>query len=150
MTPRDLDDIACTIQTASPAEFAAAQEEAEAAFPPDLCELLSETLPTGDGFPDWRHLPRQAMAAWRARLIADFHFRLGGSDGTLAHLRFGSCSHVAPGREWPMNLEFDGERATTDVVLAMPYSRILEHSYAFEVHDRPIGAERALLRRPAR
>lgn len=56
------------------AELAAAQEQAEAAFPPDLCELLTETLPTGDGFPDWRGHPGEAMKAWRERLIADFHF----------------------------------------------------------------------------
>ena len=58
----------------SPAELAAAQEEAEASFPPDLCELLSQALPTGDGFPDWRYRPKEVMGVWRERLIADFHF----------------------------------------------------------------------------
>ena len=33
----------------SEVELAVAQEEAEAAFPPDLCELLTETLLAGRG-----------------------------------------------------------------------------------------------------
>jgi hypothetical protein len=64
----------CRGRGLSPAELATAQEEAEAAFPLDLCELLSETLPSGDGFPDWRHRPGEEMGAWRERLIADFYF----------------------------------------------------------------------------
>ena len=56
------------------AELAIAQEEAEAAFPLDLCELLTDTLPSGPKFPDWRGHARQAMQAWRNRLVDDFHF----------------------------------------------------------------------------
>jgi hypothetical protein len=56
------------------AELAAAQEQAEAAFPPDLCELLRATLPTGDGFPDWRHQPQEEMSTWREGLIDSIHF----------------------------------------------------------------------------
>ena len=35
----------------SDSELATAQEEAGAAFPPDLCELLTATLPTGPAVP---------------------------------------------------------------------------------------------------
>ena len=61
----------------SEVELAAAQEEAQAAFPPDLCELLTATLPSGPKFPDWRHQPRRAMSEWREELIDDFHFVRG-------------------------------------------------------------------------
>jgi hypothetical protein len=58
----------------SEVELAVAQEEAQAAFPPDLCELLTATLPSGPGFPDWRHQPRQEMSQWGEWLIDHFHF----------------------------------------------------------------------------
>jgi hypothetical protein len=64
----------------SEAELAVAQEEAEAAFPPDLCELLTATLPSGPGFPDWRHQPRQEMSEWREWLIRHFHFDVVNSE----------------------------------------------------------------------
>ncbi len=46
-------------------ELDAAQEAAEAVFPADLCELLTEVLPIGDKFPDWRRRPGEAMQTWR-------------------------------------------------------------------------------------
>jgi hypothetical protein len=49
----------------SESELSRAQAEAEVAFPPDLCELLTATLPTGRGFPDWRMNPGSEMARWR-------------------------------------------------------------------------------------
>jgi hypothetical protein len=60
----------------SDAELAFAQEQAEATFPPDLCELLTTTLPTGPGFPDWRHQPRDEMVEWRKSLVQSFYFDL--------------------------------------------------------------------------
>jgi len=58
----------------SDSELATAQGEAGAAFPPDLCELLTATLPSGPGFPDWRNRPRDAMDEWRAQLVDGIHF----------------------------------------------------------------------------
>jgi hypothetical protein len=58
----------------SEGELAAAQEQAGATFPPDLCELLIATLPSGEEFPDWRHRPQQEMSEWRERLIGSIHF----------------------------------------------------------------------------
>ena len=55
-------------------ELAVAQEQAEAVFPDDLCELLATTLPAGDGFPDWRGQPGKAMQEWRERLVGTIHF----------------------------------------------------------------------------
>jgi hypothetical protein len=55
-------------------ELAVAQEHAEAAFPDDLCELLTRTLPAGDGFPDWRGRPAEAMRDWRDWLVDSIHF----------------------------------------------------------------------------
>lgn len=50
-------------------ELSRVQEEAEAVFPEDLCELLSDCLPAGRGFPDWRRDPASVMAEWRKRLL---------------------------------------------------------------------------------
>jgi hypothetical protein len=61
-------------QGLSDSELATAQGEAGAAFPPDLCELLTDTLPSGPKFPDWRSRPRDAMDEWRAYLVDGFHF----------------------------------------------------------------------------
>jgi hypothetical protein len=63
----------------SDSELARAQEAAGAAFPPDLCELLAATLPSGprssgSTFPDWRNRPREAMEEWRAQLVDGLHF----------------------------------------------------------------------------
>lgn len=58
----------------SDVELAKAQAEAGVAFPSDLCELLTDTLPTGRGFPDWRSRPREAMNGWRAYLVGGIHF----------------------------------------------------------------------------
>jgi hypothetical protein len=58
----------------SASELAAAQDQAEAIFPPDLCELLTTTLPTGPEFPDWRHQPGEEMRAWREWIVDGFHF----------------------------------------------------------------------------
>jgi hypothetical protein len=58
----------------SEVELATAQDEAEAIFPPDLCELLTTTLPTGPELPDWRHRPGEEMRAWRQRIVDGFHF----------------------------------------------------------------------------
>jgi hypothetical protein len=57
----------------SDSELATAQE-AGAAFPPDLCELLTATLPSGGDFPDWRNRPREHMDQWRAELVDGIHF----------------------------------------------------------------------------
>src|SRR6266498_1544163 len=64
----------------SEAELAAAQDQAEVSFPPDLCELLTTTLPVGPEFPDWRHQPAQAMRTWRERLVDVFHFDVLNND----------------------------------------------------------------------
>jgi hypothetical protein len=61
-------------QGLSDSELVSAQAEAGVAFPPDLCELLSDTLPSGRGFPDWRTRPRDAMDEWRAYLVDGIHF----------------------------------------------------------------------------
>jgi hypothetical protein len=61
-------------QGLSDSELATAQAEAGVAFPPDLCELLTATLPCGPEFPDWRSRPRDAMDEWRARLVGQIHF----------------------------------------------------------------------------
>ena len=58
----------------SDVELASAQEAAGEMFPPDLCELLTETLPVGRQFPDWRSHPREAMDGFRANLIEGIHF----------------------------------------------------------------------------
>jgi hypothetical protein len=57
----------------STAELDVAQEQAGASFPPDLCELLYETLPVGPKFPDWRDA-QATMQSWRERLVATVHF----------------------------------------------------------------------------
>jgi hypothetical protein len=56
------------------AELERAQEEAAAAFPPDLLEVLAECLPVGRGFPDWRNNAAKEMSEWRARLLEGFVF----------------------------------------------------------------------------
>ena len=61
-------------QGLSDSELASAQTEAGVVFPPDLCELLSATLPSGPKFPDWRNRPRDAMDEWRADLVDGIHF----------------------------------------------------------------------------
>jgi hypothetical protein len=58
----------------SAAELDATQEDAGVRFPSDLCELLSETVPTGPQFPDWRTRPREALAAFRDSLIDGIAF----------------------------------------------------------------------------
>jgi hypothetical protein len=69
----------------SESELATAQEAARAEFPPDLCEMLATTLPTGSwssssAFPDWRNRPREVMDEWRARLVHGLHFDVLNSD----------------------------------------------------------------------
>jgi len=61
-------------QGLSQSELANAQAEAGVAFPPDLCVLLTATLPSGRQFPDWRNRPRDAMNEWRAYLVDGIHF----------------------------------------------------------------------------
>ncbi len=56
----------------SESELSRAQAEAEVTFPPDLCELLTATLPTGKGFPDWRSDARRVMEEWRENLVRSF------------------------------------------------------------------------------
>jgi hypothetical protein len=56
------------------AELDAIQDQASAPFPPDLCELLTATLPTGPGFPDWRTRPREMLAAFREQVIDGIEF----------------------------------------------------------------------------
>ena len=58
----------------SPAELDAAQAETETLFPPDLCALLTETLPTGRQFPDWRNAPKESLSAFREQLIDGIEF----------------------------------------------------------------------------
>jgi hypothetical protein len=53
----------------SPAELRSAQAAAATRFPPDLCQLLSETLPVGPHFPDWRNSATYVMEEWRSLLI---------------------------------------------------------------------------------
>lgn len=67
-------------QGLSDSELATAQVEAGVAFPPDLCELLTDTLPSGPKFPDWRNRPRDAMDTWRARLVDGIHFDVLNND----------------------------------------------------------------------
>jgi hypothetical protein len=69
----------------SESELGRAQEAACAEFPPDLCELLTATLPSGSTssgstFPDWRTRPREAMDDWRARLVHGLHFDVLNND----------------------------------------------------------------------
>jgi hypothetical protein len=56
------------------AELDAVQEQAGTAFPPDLCDLLMATLPTGPGFPDWRTRAREPVTAFREHLIDGIEF----------------------------------------------------------------------------
>jgi hypothetical protein len=58
----------------SASELAAAQERAGVPFPPDLCELLTATLPTGEGFPDWRKRPKKSLEAFRQEIIEGIEF----------------------------------------------------------------------------
>jgi hypothetical protein len=58
----------------SAAELDAAQARAGVLFPPDLCELLTETLPTGQQFPDWRTRARESLEAFREQLIDGIEF----------------------------------------------------------------------------
>jgi hypothetical protein len=67
-------------QALSESELANAQAEAGVAFPPDLCELLTTTLPSGRKFPDWRSRPRDAMDEWRTRLVDGIHFDVVHND----------------------------------------------------------------------
>lgn len=62
-------------------ELERAQEEAGAAFPPDLAELLMDCLPVGSTkpkgpplFPDWRGNAAEAMRAWQENLLYGFIF----------------------------------------------------------------------------
>ncbi len=55
-------------------ELARVEQEAGLLFPPDLRELLTETLPTGSGFPDWRSNARRTMKEWQSRLLAGISF----------------------------------------------------------------------------
>jgi hypothetical protein len=61
-------------------ELERAQEEAGAAFPPDLAEFLMDCLPVGSTnprrppdlrpvFPDWRNNAAEAMSRWRDELL---------------------------------------------------------------------------------
>jgi hypothetical protein len=63
-------------QGLSESELATAQAQAGLPFPPDLCELLTATLPSGQKFPDWRNRPREAIAEWRAYLVDGVHFNV--------------------------------------------------------------------------
>jgi len=58
----------------SAAELAATEKRAGARFPPDLCELLRATVPTGPQFPDWRGDPREAIDCFRKRVIEGIQF----------------------------------------------------------------------------
>lgn len=64
----------------SPAELDAAQAETETLFPPDLCALLTETLPTGRQFPDWRNAPKESLSAFREQLIDGIEFDVVHND----------------------------------------------------------------------
>jgi hypothetical protein len=55
-------------------ELDRAQEEAGAAFPPDLAELLTDCLPFGRRFPDWRNDAAAAMNRWRDHVLGGFLF----------------------------------------------------------------------------
>jgi hypothetical protein len=57
-------------------ELEHAQEEAGAAFPPDLVDFLAECLPVGRGFPDWKNNAASEMRDWRAWLLKGFVFDL--------------------------------------------------------------------------
>jgi hypothetical protein len=57
----------------SSAELDIAQEQAGVPFPPDLCELLGQTLPVGPDFPDWRDA-HATMRSWREWLVEIIHF----------------------------------------------------------------------------
>ena len=66
------------------AELRRAQERAGADFPPDLRELLKETLPVGREWPDWRDHPAETMQAWRDRVRDGIVFDVTRSDFWLA------------------------------------------------------------------
>ena len=66
-------------------ELERAQEEAGAAFPPDLAEFLMDCLPVGSTnprrppdlrseFPDWRNNAAEAMSRWRDELLGGVVF----------------------------------------------------------------------------
>jgi hypothetical protein len=58
----------------SAVELAIAEERAGNAFPPDLSELLSASVPKGPQFPDWRADPREAIDGFRRRVIEGIQF----------------------------------------------------------------------------
>ena len=58
----------------SSGEIDAAQDQTGVRFPPDLCELLTETLPVGAQFPDWRHHARASFEEFRQQLIEGIEF----------------------------------------------------------------------------
>jgi len=68
-------------------ELERAQEEAGAAFPPDLAEFLMDCLPVGNPnprrpayltptFADWRNNPAEAMSRWRDKLVRGILFNV--------------------------------------------------------------------------
>jgi hypothetical protein len=58
----------------SAVELERAQAESGVRFPPDLCELLAVTLPTGPQFPDWRARPRESLQSFRDRITEGIVF----------------------------------------------------------------------------
>jgi hypothetical protein len=64
----------------SSAELAHSQEAAGVVFPPDLCELLSDTVPVGRQWPDWRERPSQVMRAWNEQLLDGIVFDVQEND----------------------------------------------------------------------
>jgi hypothetical protein len=60
----------------SRSELKRAQTEADAGFPEDLLELLSDCLPTGPGFPAWRDEPAAVTSEWRTNLLEGILFNV--------------------------------------------------------------------------
>jgi hypothetical protein len=56
------------------AELAAVEDQAGVRFPPDLGELLRETVPTGPQFPEWRTRARESVVRFREQVIDGFRF----------------------------------------------------------------------------
>lgn len=57
----------------SDSELEHVEETGVVRFPDDLRDLLRETLPHGDGFPDWLR-PAETMGRWRAAILEGILF----------------------------------------------------------------------------
>src|SRR5689334_13200174 len=61
-------------------ELDVVQARAGTRFPPDLCDLLQQTVPKGAGFPPWREDPQAVMERWYETLVDGVLFDVAEAD----------------------------------------------------------------------